>query len=329
VFVPANKVLILDKLNKPVRINYKHDVLSNEGKMIIEEPGFVTDRILFLGRKESCVYLLKGAEEFALLGGGLAYIVPDIIKQLKSFNIEEKKIKRIIILHSHFDHCGIVSFFKRRWPWVSITASARAKELLNKPKVMESISSLNQILLTEHKLVKQDKDIWIEFGRINIDDVVKDGDILSCDDLSMEVMEVPGHSSCSIAIYVPQEKAMFASDAGGIPFGDKIFTAANSNFDKYQESLQKMARYEIEVYLTEHFGARTGSDGRHFLQRSMDAAMETRSILEESYAKTKDINKSTKEITDTVMEWMPEGFMPKEIISMVIGQMIRFIAGLK
>ena len=45
-------------------------------KMIIEKPGFVTERILFLGRKESCVYLLKGSEEFALLGGGLTYIVP-------------------------------------------------------------------------------------------------------------------------------------------------------------------------------------------------------------------------------------------------------------
>lgn len=294
--------------------------------MIVEKPGFVTDRILFLGRKESCVYLLKGAEEFALLGGGLAYIIPDIIKQLKNFNIEEKKIKRIIILHSHFDHCGIVSYFKRRWPWVSITASARAKELLDKTEVMESISSLNQKILTELGLEQQDKDIGIEFDRINIDDVVKEGDILSCDDLSMEVMEVPGHSSCSIAIYVPQEKAIFASDSGGIPFGGKIFTAANSNFDKYQESLQKMARYEIEVYLAEHFGARTGSDGRHFLRKSIDAAIETRNIIEASYTKTKDIKKSTKEITDTVMEWMPEGFMPKEIISMVIGQMVRFIA---
>jgi hypothetical protein len=90
-----------------------------------------------------------------------------------------------------------------------------------------------------------------------------------------------------------------------------------------------MARYEIEVYLTEHFGARTGSDGRHFLQKSMHAAMETRSILEASYAKTKDIEKSTTEITDTMMEWLPEAFMPKEIITMVIGQMIRFVAGLK
>lgn len=113
--------------------------------MIIEKPGFVTDRILFLGRKESCVYLLKGSEEFALLGGGLTYIVPDIIQ---------------------------------------------------------------------------------------------------------------------------------------------------------------------------------------LLQKSMDAAMETRHILEASYAKTKDIEKSTTEITDTVMEWVPESFMPKEIITMVIGQMIRFVAGL-
>ena len=328
-FALANKVFILDKIYKPVRIDYEHEDLSSEDEMIIEKPGFVTERILFLGRKESCVYLLKGAKEFALLGGGLTYIIPDIIKQLKSFNIEEKKIKRIIILHSHFDHCGIVSFFKRRWPWVSITASARAKELFNKPEVLESISSLNQLLSTEHGREKQDTDIGTEFDRIAIDDVVKEGDVLSCDDLSMEVLEVPGHSSCSIAIYVPQEKAIFASDAGGIPFGDKIFIAAGSNFDQYQESLKKMARYEIEVYLAEHFGARTGSDGRYFLQESMDAAIETRSILEASYAKTKDIKKSTMEITGTVMEWMPEGFMPKEIISMVIGQMVRFIAGLK
>jgi glyoxylase-like metal-dependent hydrolase (beta-lactamase superfamily II) len=328
-FVIVNGIFILDKLNEPVRIDYEHDDLSSEEKMIIEKPGFITDRILFLGRKESCVYLLKGLEEFALLGGGLAYIVNDIIKQLKSFNIEEKKIKRIIILHSHFDHCGIISFFKRRWPWVSITASTRAKNLLDKPEVMERILSLNQMLWTEHERVKQDKDIGTEFDRIIIDEVVKEGDILSCDDLSMEVMEVPGHSSCSIAIYVPLEKAMFASDAGGIPFGDKIFTAANSNFDKYQESLQKMARYEIDVYLAEHFGARTGFDGRYFLKKSMEAAAEFRTILEASFAKTKDIKKSTKEVTDSVMEWMPEDFMPKEIISMVIGQMVRFIAGSK
>jgi len=297
--------------------------------MIIETPGVVTDRILLLGRKASCVYLLKGKSECALLGGGTAYIVPDMIRQLKDFNIDEKKINRIVILHSHFDHCGTVPFFKRRWPWVRIAASARAKELLARPGVVQSISSLNQLLLAEHGLEKLAKDMGIEFDGIHVDDVVKGNDVLACGDLSMEMIDVPGHSSCSIAVYVPQEKAMFASDAGGIPFGDQIFTAANSNFDTYQESLQRMAGYEIGVHLAEHYGARTGNDGRNFLKKSIDAAKETRMILEASYARTKDIEMSTQEVTDRVLRWMPEDFMPREIIAVVVGQMVKFIAGLK
>ena len=318
----------LDKFNVDVRIDYEYVDLSSEEEMIIEKPGFVTDRILLLGRKESCVYLLKGRREYALLGGGAAFIVPEVNHQLKKFNIEEKKINRIVILHSHFDHCGIVPFFKKRWPWAKISASPRAKELLTRPEVVKNISSLNQLLLGEYGLEKLAGKMGIEFDRIHVDDVVKEGDVLVCDDLSMEVIDVPGHSSCSIAVYVPQEKAMFASDAGGIPFGDQIFTAANSNFDNYLESLQKMAGYDIRIYLAEHYGARTGDDGRHFLKKSMAAAKETRMVLEASYAKTKDIEMSTQEITDWVLGWMPDGFMPKEIISMVVGQMMRFIAGL-
>lgn len=297
--------------------------------MIIETPGVVTDRILLLGRKESCVYLLKGNGEYFLLGGGTAYIVPDMIRQFQDFNIEETKINRIVILHSHFDHCGIVPFFKRRWPWAKIAASARAKELLARPEVVESISSLNQLLLAEHGLEKLAENMRIEFNEIPVDDVVKEGDVLTCGDLSMEVIDVPGHSSCSIAIYVPQEKAMFASDAGGIPFGNHVFTAANSNFDKYQKSLQKLAGFDIGVYLAEHYGARTGNDARHFLKKSMDAARETRGILEASYARTKDIEMSTQEVTDRVLGWMPDDFMPREIIAMVVRQMMRFIASLE
>jgi len=297
--------------------------------MIIETPGVVTDRILLLGRKASCVYLLKGKSDYALLGGGMAYIVPDVIRQLKDFNTDETKINRIVILHSHFDHCGIIPFFKKKWPWVKIAASARAKELLARPEVVENISSLNQLLLAEHGSEKLAKDMGIKFDGIHVDDVVKGGDILACGDLSMEIIDVPGHSSCSIAVYVPQEKAMFASDAGGVPLGDQIFTAANSNFDQYQKSLEKMAEYDIGVYLAEHYGARTGSDGRHFLKKSKSAAKEARMILEASYARTKDIELSTQEVTDRFWGWMPEDFMPREIIAMVVGQMMKFIAGLK
>jgi len=294
--------------------------------VIIDRPGKVTDRILLLGRKESCVYILNGEEEYALLGGGTAYIVPEVVEQLKEFAIAEQKIKRIMILHSHFDHCGIVPFFKKRWPWAKVTASSRAKDLLSDPKVIESIDYLNKALIAEHGREEEGEDLGLEFSGIDVEEVVKGGDILSCGDLSMEVIDVPGHSSCSVAVYVPGEKAMFASDAGGVPFGDQVFTAANSNFDKYQESLEKMAGYEIDVYLAEHFGARTGDDSRGYLEKAMEAAIKTRGILEASYARTRDVKESTEEVTDRLMTMLPDGFMPRDIIAMVAGQMLRFIA---
>jgi len=254
--------------------------------MIITKFGKVTDRILLLGVKESSVYILNGEHEYAFLGGGMVHIVPEIIEQLKDFKIEEEKIKRIIILHSHFDHCGIVPFLKKRWPWAKVISSQRAKELLAAPNVIEIIKFMNQALLKEVGREDQAKDLGLEFLGINVEEVVEDNDIISCGDLSIKILEVPGHSSCSIAAYVAEEKAMFGSDAGGIPFKDQIFTCANSNFDKYQESLKKMAGYEINVYLAEHYGARTGKDASNFLKRSLDYAKEARAILE--YFRLKD-----------------------------------------
>lgn len=286
----------------------------------------MTERILLLGRRESCVYLLKCGDEYAILGGGMAYIIPDLIKQFKEFGIDEEMLRRIIILHSHFDHCGAVPYLKKRIPHMKVTASFRAKELLSTQKVIDNINFLNQVLLITHGIEDREKELDLSFKGIDVEETVHNGDVISCGDLSMEIIEVPGHSSCSIAVYVSEEKALFASDAGGVPFGDKIFTAANSNFDKYIESLHKMAKYDTEIHIAEHYGARTGEDGRGYMKKSIASAEETRKILEESLARTKDVKASTKEITEMLMKNAPPGFIPKDVISLVTEQMLRYIS---
>ena len=87
-----------------------------------------------------------------------------------------------------------------------------------------------------------------------------------------------------------------------------------------------MADYEIEVYLAEHYGARTGKDANSFLKRSIELAKEARTILEASYARTKDVKKSTEEITDMLMENAPDDFLHRDIIALVTGQMLRYIS---
>lgn len=294
--------------------------------MVFDTPGKITDHIWLVGKKESCAYLVGGDSEYVLLGGAMAYVVPDVLAQFETFGVDEHKIRRIVILHSHFDHCGMVPFLKRRWPWATVTASQKSQELLRKPKVIDSIETLNQAMITQNGLAGNGPGLDLRFSGIEVEAVVSDGEILTCSDLSLEILEVPGHSSCSIAVYIPEEKALFASDAGGIPFGDKIFTAANAHFDLYQQSLEKMAAKDVAIHLAEHYGARSGEQGRRFLKDAMAAAAETRQALEAAYDETRDVARTTHIVTDRIMADAPDGFLPREVVAIVAGQMVNFIA---
>jgi glyoxylase-like metal-dependent hydrolase (beta-lactamase superfamily II) len=293
--------------------------------MRITKAGWITDRIVLLGREESNVYLLKG-DEHTIVGGGMISIVPDILEQLIAFGIEESRITRLLILHTHFDHCGIAPFFARRWPQLKVVASARGKELLSNPKVVESISFLSQSLISERDMEAKAKELDLTFHGAEVHETVKGGDVVNWGGIELEIIDAPGHSSDSIGAYMPADKALFASDAGGIPFGDHVFAAGNSNFTKYQETLERFNEYDVEVHLAEHYGAFTGEDAKGYMPRSIEAARETRELLETSYRRTRDVEESTWELTDLIMENAPDYFLPKEVMAMVIGQMMRYIA---
>jgi glyoxylase-like metal-dependent hydrolase (beta-lactamase superfamily II) len=293
--------------------------------MRIAKAGWITDRILLLGREESNVYLLKG-EEHTIVGGGMITIVPDVLEQLESFGIKESTITRLLILHAHFDHCGIAPFFAKRWPQLKVVTSKRGKDLLANPKVVESITFLSNNAIALAAMEEKAKALNLIFDGVEVQETVDGGDRVNWGGNELEIIDAPGHSSDSIAAYMPSEKALFASDAGGIPFGDDVFAAGNSNFTKYQETLERFNEYEVEIHLAEHYGAFTGEDGRNYMAKSIAAARETRKLLEESYSRTRDVEESTRELTDLIMKRAPDYFLPREVMAMVIGQMMKYIA---
>jgi glyoxylase-like metal-dependent hydrolase (beta-lactamase superfamily II) len=290
------------------------------------EPGRISERITFLGRFESCVFVVDGGMESVLIGGGLSYIVPDVVEQLRAFGIEEKKIKKMLILHAHYDHSGIIPYFKKQWPWATVMASKRAKRLFSDPRISKVLASLNQRAAESVGLMEQAEKEGFAFTGVDIEHTVKGGDRIPCGDLTLEVIDAPGHSSCSIAIYIPQEKALFTSDSAGVCFGGQISPTANSNYDDYQHTLEKLVKYDVDNVLPEHFGVATGDEARTYVARSIEAARKERAMLEASYRRTRNIEESTEEITDILVKETPAPFIPREVRATVVGQMLRFIA---
>jgi glyoxylase-like metal-dependent hydrolase (beta-lactamase superfamily II) len=292
---------------------------------MITAPGRITERITLLGARESCFYHLDGGGESVLLGGGMAYLAPRILPQIEAFAVDVKKITKLVVLHTHFDHCGLVPYLKKLWPWLKVFASAKGASRLSDPRVTEKIAAFNQMAIARAGLLEEATRLGFEFTGIEVEQTLKEGDRLVCGDVPVDILEVPGHSSCSIAAYVPEEKALFASDAAGVYYKDFVFAAGNSNYDLYQRSLQRMAAYPVEVVLLEHYGAAVGEEARSLFSRAIEAAADTRAAVEKTYRLTGDVTQTAEAITRLVLARSPDYFLDKEILAMVIGQMVKFI----
>jgi glyoxylase-like metal-dependent hydrolase (beta-lactamase superfamily II) len=295
--------------------------------MRISEAGKICSRLWCLGREESMVYLLEGSESSMIINGGMSCILPDILYQMKDFGIDDGRIKKILILHAHFDHVGIVPFFKRRDPEVEIYASARAWEIL---KMSRAISTINLFssLANENMKIENDLAPYDLKWRNDISSgvTVSEGDRISLGDLGVLILETPGHSSCSISAYVPKIKALFPSDGGGIPYKGEIITMGNSNYTLFQESLEKLKNFEADYICADHYGYVTGREAKTFIAETIDSAKKYRDFIESLYFRTGDIDTTVKYMVDATLTKHPDYFMREEILAGVYGQMAKHIA---
>ena len=294
--------------------------------MRIRKPGKVRDGIWFLGRKESGIYLLEGENGSMIISGGMSYIVPDLLRQFEEFGIEEERIGKILILHSHFDHVGIVPFFKRRHRTMEIHASERAWEILHMEKAITTVNEFSRSVAKRMGREEVYSKYDLEWRQDVSGKTVREGDRIDLGGLEVSILEIPGHSSCCIAGYIEELKVLFPSDGGGIPVGETIVVAGNSNYTKYQKSLEKLKNLEVEYLCADHYGYVTGEEARGFIPKTIEMAGQQRVLIEEAYLLDKDIDLAARRLTSALYKENPGYFLSPEIMLDVHRQIVRHIA---
>jgi glyoxylase-like metal-dependent hydrolase (beta-lactamase superfamily II) len=294
--------------------------------MRIRKPGKVREGIWCLGREESGVYLLEGDDSSMIISGGMSYIVSDILQQFNEFGIDEKRMKKLLILHSHFDHVGIVPFIKRRHPKIEVYASQRGWEVLQMDKAILTINEFGRNVA--RRMGKGDvySAYDLEWRKDVSGTTIREGDRIDLGGLEISILEIPGHSSCCIAAYVPELKALFPTDGGGIPFDKTIVSSGNSNYTQYQQSLERLKDLEVDYYCADHYGYVTGAEAREFISRSIESAKKNRAWMEEVYRSTRDIDAAAQELTSSFYQENPDYFLSPEIFLDVYRQMVRHMA---
>ena len=294
--------------------------------MLIKKPGKVRDHLWCLGHEASRIYLLEGREESMIISGGTRYIVPRVISQLEAFGIDKERIKKLLILHSHFDHVGVVPYFKRSYPDLEVYASTRGWKILRMPKAIRTINEFSRVIAERMGVAEAASTKDLEWRDDISGTAVSEGDVLEIGDMTVRIFETPGHSSCSISAYVPQIKALFPSDGGGIPFKQMIVASGNSDYTKFQQSLDKLKDLEVEYLCADHFAHVVGEEAGNYISRSIVSAGERRAKIEEVYNRNRDVDAAAREMVDSFYSENPDYFLTREIFEGIFRQMVRHIA---
>jgi glyoxylase-like metal-dependent hydrolase (beta-lactamase superfamily II) len=132
-----------------------------------------------------------------------------VIEQIEKLSTGCGKVpvEQVILTHNHFDHCAGTEIFKRRYG-AKVYAWSDGKD---------------------------------------VDELLRDGQIINSGDDQLQVLHTPGHSSDSICLYNSAKRILFSGDTQL-----RIRTAGEAFAPEYKESLRRLSTLRIETIYSGH-----------------------------------------------------------------------------
>jgi len=173
---------------------------------------------------DSNIYFLE-KEKIIIDAGPRAYY-EKVKEELKDIALT---IKKVILTHIHYDHCGNIDLF----PNAEIFASKKdIEDFLKNPNLAFTLpKEIIELLIEKLKPIEEIKD-FLEKN-------------------NLEIIEVPGHTAGSIALFNKKEKILFSGDCL-FENGIGRYDLPNSKPDEIEASLDKLKKLKYKILAPGH-----------------------------------------------------------------------------
>ena len=300
--------------------------------MWIKEPARINDHIEFLGTHELCFYLIRG-DEAMIVDGGMSHATAALEEQFSQLGIAQDAVRYALVTHSHFDHCGAIPYFRHRFPGIEILGSQAAYDALATEKIADYNAKVNDKAAKDLGFGEVCEPITGRIDELKIDRVVSDGDTLDLGQgITAEFYQVPGHSKCCVAAYLPKLKALFPTDTTPHPVSEwtnLTFPSAQHSFVEYVESLKRLNTFDVEILGLDHHGVLTGDDAQEFLAMGLERTLAFEQRVLKRYEETGDLDLVAKELTREEFERVRLPFINEELFLLITKAMLKRVVGLK
>jgi len=202
--------------------------------------------------------VIKDGSNLTLIDTGYPKQIEYIKSALEKDGLDINNIKTIILTHQDIDHIGNVKDILNLVPDIEIISYNEEAEYINGNKTPCKVEYMERNL---DKMDEKGKKFYYLFktffenNKINVDKVVKNGDVISKGE-DMQVIATPGHTPGHMCLYIEKYKLLVAGDLLLLKDGNITICPKELNYnnDMYLQSVNKIRDLELETIICFHGG---------------------------------------------------------------------------
>lgn len=213
---------------------------------------------LYIAPELACCYLMRGADEYALIETGTSRSVGNIMSTLDALNVSPEQLRYVIPTHVHLDHAGGAGQLMRKFPEATLLIHPRGARHMIDPERL--VASSEQVYGKTAFAKLYGKVLSVPECRVRS---LEDGARIALGTRVLRVLHTRGHAEHHLCLYDEQSAGWFSGDMFGVSYPTLRFpegsfvmpatTPTQFNPQLYQQSVRRLADSQPrQMYLTHY-----------------------------------------------------------------------------
>lgn len=214
-------------------------------------------------------FLLDDGDTAILYDTGFGFTGFSVADNIRDI-LGDRKLDYIFLTHSHYDHALGSAYIVQRYPDVKVVAGAYAASIFPREgarKVMRELDRkfADKCGVGEYPFLGD---------KLRVDIPVNDGDIVEAGEMRFEVIDLPGHTKCSVGYYCREMGLLLSSETLGVYDGGEIIVPSYLvGYEMSLKSIERVEGLEIKKLLSPHLGILNEQQTRYFISNMKQASV--------------------------------------------------------
>ena len=216
-------------------------------------------------------FLIDDGHTAILYDTGFAFTGLKVAEKIKGI-LGERRLDYIFLTHSHYDHALGSVYVLRCFPDAKVVAGEYAAKIFAKPSARALMRELDR-KIADKCGVAEYEDIIDE---LKVDIAASDGDVIKAGDMEFIVLNLPGHTKCSVGYYCPAQRLLLSCETIGVYNGsDDVVPSYLVGYEMTVSSIKRVQTLDIDTILVPHYGLLKGKETEFYLKKAKESAEQT------------------------------------------------------